>query len=43
MIKMKDFYILCKWENLQCIKYLFSPLYTEILSIFYVTFIFVLS
>jgi len=27
MIKMKDFYMLCKWENLQnrqCIKYLFS-------------------
>jgi len=30
MIKMTDFYMLCKWENLknqQCIKYMFSPLY----------------
>ncbi|MEQ2295855.1 hypothetical protein AMECASPLE_018836 [Ameca splendens] len=30
MIKIKDFYMLCKWENLQnqqCIKCLFSPLH----------------
>ena len=33
MIKITDFYMLCKWENLQnrqCIKYLFSPLYIYI-------------
>jgi len=30
IIKITDFYVLCKWENLQnrqCIKYLCSPLY----------------
>jgi len=31
MLKITDFYMLCKWENLQnrqCIKYLFSLPYT---------------
>jgi len=43
MIKMTDFYMLCKWENLknqQCIKYLFSLLH---MGLYFIIFLLIMS